>query len=873
MDEKEPKGLLTAPKIVGRSSKREGTIYRQRTSFQRKRLALIIFLKDYARVRKKSRIFARKSKHTAINMENIALITDLTLSGDLRCPTATIVDAARRTNAEFVALFLKNTDFTPAYRCLERMVRVATDTGAAMVYADRWEQRIDPNADVAADAANGTAALAAPTLHPVIDYQPGAVRDDFDFGGLWLVRGNLLRQYADSVAHTLDEGTGYKYAAAYDLRLFLSRKGELVHLHEPLYTESERDLRRSGEKQFDYVAPSAREVQLEMEHAVTAHLKAIGAYLSPENFKDPQHSGTMTFEREASVIIPVRNRVRTIADAVTSAMTQEATFDYNVIVVDNHSTDGTAEAVAALARENSRVVLLQPERTDLGIGGCWDYAIRHEACGRYAVQLDSDDLYSSPQTLQRIVDKFREEHAAMVIGAYRMVNFQLETLPPGLIAHTEWTPDNGRNNALRINGLGAPRAFDTEILRQIGFPNTSYGEDYALGLAISRHYRIGRIYDELYLCRRWEGNSDAALSLDKVNRNNAYKDELRTIEIKARQQMVARQTREFKSIYEMFVYQQKTWADCAARYRDLHEKVQQRILPTRSTLAAHSRYDAASFCNLRVQFNPARMVSTGASIARKDIESRPCFLCDANRPKEQVSMAYCGGFQLLVNPFPILSRHYTVPTVAHTPQTFVPYVDTFLRLVKDFEGDMVFYNGARCGASAPDHAHFQAGTSDKVPLISHWEDFETKVVANPTKAEIGVVQTYACPAFYVTARRREDVKAGLLHLISHLPVGKGQAEPDMNIVGWMHDGSILPISPDFEYMVVVFPRKKHRPDCYTAEGEAQRIISPGSIDMAGLIITPRQEDYERLTAEEAIGILQEVTLSKREVDNIAKTLA
>ena len=158
-----------------------------------------------------------------------------------------------------------------------------------------------------------------------------------------------------------------------------------------------------------------------------------------------------------------------------------------------------------------------------------------EHCGRFAIQLDSDDLYINHHVLQRIVDTFHEHQCAMVIGSYKMVNFKLEEIPPGIIDHKEWTPDNGRNNALRVNGLGAPRAFYTPLLRQIRIPNVSYGEDYATALAISREYRI---YEPLYLCRRWEGNSDADLNIQRVNANNYYKDKIRMIEILARQQKI-----------------------------------------------------------------------------------------------------------------------------------------------------------------------------------------------------------------------------------------------------------------------------------------------------------------------------------------------
>ena len=360
----------------------------------------------------------------------------------------------------------------------------------------------------------------------MISYQEGSLRDDFDFGAVWAVNAQAFRQAVEEMDAT------YRYAALYDLRLRLSRKGEILRLPEYLYTVEETDARASGERQFDYVDPRNREVQQEMEAVCTAHLKAIGGWLPP-TFRDIDlQEGE--FPVEASVVIPVKNRARTIADAVHSALSQETDFPFNILVVDNYSTDGTTEILQKLAKEHPTVVLLHPKNPMAGIGGCWNTAIDSPQCGRFAVQLDSDDLYASPQTLQTIVDEMYKQQCAMLAGSYRMVDFQLQEIAPGVVDHREWTDTNGRNNALRINGFGAPRAFFTPVIRKVHFPNVSYGEDYAVGLAISRHYRVGRIYTPVYLCRRWEGNSDANLNIEQVNRNNYYKDRIRTIELRAR---------------------------------------------------------------------------------------------------------------------------------------------------------------------------------------------------------------------------------------------------------------------------------------------------------------------------------------------------
>lgn len=414
--------------------------------------------------------------------------------------------------ADFILLYIKPFALRLGAWALERMIQIAADTNAGMVYSD---YRLSKNGEL--------------TSCPVIDYQHGSLRDDFNFGSLMLFRADVFKESVCQIDNN------YLFAGFYALRLAVSRLSSIFRIPEMLYTEEETDLRPSDEKQFDYVDPRNRNVQIEMEAACTYHLKAVGAWLPPEFEAIDLSAGN--FPVEASVIIPVYNRVKTIVEAICSVLKQNTSFDFNIIVVDNHSTDGTSEAIAKLCANNKNLIHIVPERPDLGIGGCWTTAVMDERCGKFAVQLDSDDLYINEHVLQKIIDAFYEQQCAMVIGSYQMVNFDLQEIPPGLIDHREWTLENGRNNALRINGLGAPRAFFTPVLREIKIPNTSYGEDYAVGLRISRRYNIGRIYEPLYLCRRWEGNSDAVLNIEKINANNLYKDKLRTIELSARMMM------------------------------------------------------------------------------------------------------------------------------------------------------------------------------------------------------------------------------------------------------------------------------------------------------------------------------------------------
>lgn len=748
----------------------------------------------------------------------------------------TVSSIAENTDADYVIICTKATPIRWGLYALERFLRTADDTGAVMVYSDHYsvqEGKLEK--------------------HPVIVYQAGSLRDDFDFGSLWLVKAQNLLDYAAQ-----QDRQEYQFAGLYDLRLYLSRVGEIFHVNEFLYTEDELDTRKSGEKQFDYVNPRNREVQIEMEKACTHHLEKVGALVDTNYYRQPDFD-EQEFEYEASVIIPVFNREKTIADAVKSALSQKTSFKFNVIVVNNHSTDRTGEILSEIAHEMEerndkqagRLVQIVPDRNDLGIGGCWNMAINSDHCGKFAVQLDSDDLYSSPKTLQKIVDAFHKQKVAMMIGSYRMCDFDLNTLPPGLIDHKEWTEDNGCNNALRINGLGAPRAFFTPLVRQIQFPNTSYGEDYALGLVFSRRYRIGRIYDELYLCRRWGGNSDAALSIDKVNANNLYKDRLRTMELKARQQMLQGKAdiMEDSSISRFFNRQMEKWADARHRFRDLKH------------VETHQLSD-----QLKVQWNPARIVSTGAKIDKKTLGDRPCFLCDKNRPKEQISKQIDERFLLLVNPFPILPVHFTIPARKHQPQSIYKNYGEMHRFLSLHSELMVFYNGPKCGASAPDHLHFQAGTSGILPLQANWQRLSrnlTDIISLNDDEKIALIHDFVVPAFVIISKSEDSDEALFQRLYKSMPVRGDETEPMMNIIAWRKGD---------EYISVVIPREKHRPEAYFAEGDAQMMVSPGALDMSGLIITPREEDFRKLTEESATAILQECGVSTDKMNSIVTKL-
>lgn len=743
--------------------------------------------------------------------------------------TKGIRNILRQADTYFILIYTKPYPINLGYKAIERMADYLMADNAGMAYADHYIMKEDTRLS-----------------HPVIDYQKGSVRDDFDFGSLIMFRTDVFKKAAENLLAQKE----YLFSGLYALRLAVSRIADIIHIREFLYTEVEDDLRKSGEKQFDYVDPRNRSVQIEREEAFTYHLKQIGAYLPQRNRLIDTEEGNFAYE--ASVIIPVRNRVKTIDDAIKSVLEQETDFKFNIIIIDNHSTDGTTECIDKY-KNNKNVIHIVPERTDLGIGGCWNLGIDHPECGRYAVQLDSDDLYSSSHTLQTIVDKFRTEKCAMVIGSYRMTNFSLETLPPGVIDHKEWTDENGHNNALRINGLGAPRAFFTPLLRETRVPNTSYGEDYALGLAFSRNYKIGRIYDVVYLCRRWEGNSDAALSIEKINQNNAYKDSLRTLEINRRLGLAEKEAEGF------IAAQFEKWELCRKNHEALKD------IKTKSFNIDGN--------NIKVQFNPARAVSTLAKLDKSSIEARPCFLCMKNKPEEQYSISIDAGmkFSIRINPYPILPGHLTISSEEHIPQTLADKMNMqlpgkVLQKVEDYfgHGYAIFYNGAKCGASAPDHFHFQAARKDDIPFIAQWEEIfksavkdETVEMQNGDMCTSFSVNGYICPIkAFISHSSNIDTEL-LNRYLNSLTTHEGETEPRFNMFVWR--------DTDRKFITAYFPREAHRPSCYFAEGKEQIFVSPGALDMAGLIVTPREEDFLKITESDIKKIYKEVSSWKNHI--------
>lgn len=432
-----------------------------------------------------------------IKFTNILDLREEILKGDLR---------------QFVVVQLDDKEIKLDNNYFHRMEEIATDADSTITYCNYRE---DDNGKI--------------ILHPVIDYQFGSVRDDFDFGSLVML--NVADALAASEQIDAKEVEDCPDGGWYVLRLDMSVGRTIAAIPEYLYTVSKSDYRKSGEKQHDYVNPRNASYQWCMERIFTNFLISSGAMVTPEKVDNTLWN--THFDLEASIIIPVKNRASTIADAVKSALSQETVYGFNVIVVDNASTDGTREVLNTI--RDPRLIVLEVEEKDLlGIGGCWNKAILSPHCGRFAVQLDSDDLYSDTKTLDKIIKKFHNERCGLVVGSYAMTDFNLNPLPPGVISHKEWTKSNGANNALRINGFGAPRAFFTPIVRNFLFPNVSYGEDYAMCLRVSRDYTVGRIFEPIYICRRWEGNSDADLSIEKTNEHNEYKDFVRSVELIAR---------------------------------------------------------------------------------------------------------------------------------------------------------------------------------------------------------------------------------------------------------------------------------------------------------------------------------------------------
>ena len=699
--------------------------------------------------------------------------------------------------------------------------------------------------------------------YPLIDYQPGSIRDDFHFGHVLILSCAVVKSVLQKYG-TLPPDAD---RAMYDLRLKVSADHKIVHVRRFSYTVSQKEQKtaqksvRKPEAHFAYVAKENFLRQKKLEKIATNHLKRIGAYLPPRTKIADKEPNALQWK--ASIIIPVLNRKKTIADALTSALEQKTDFPFNVIVVDNHSTDGTTNILQKVAAQYPHVHHMIPKRRDLGIGGCWNEAIYSPHCGRYVVQLDSDDLYSSPHTLQKIVHTMHRGRCAMVVGSYTLVNEHLKKIPPGLIEHREWTQQNGHNNLLRVNGMGAPRAFDAAVIRRFGFPNVSYGEDYAVALRISREYKIGRIYENLYWCRRWEDNTDAGLSIEKKNHNDFYKDQLRSREIEARKKIQEYQTFRDQRIFAEFnggndvslsllcqsLYdsQKINWPKLGDACRDL-KAVQSRKL--------------SDGYKVYLQYNAARAVNSGAKVDAESISKRPCFLCQENLPVEQKAILYRNQYLILCNPMPIFENHFTIVSLSHDPQEIATSIDGLLHLTTEMKGYAVFYNGPACGASAPDHLHFQAVPGKALPYLNDLK--KLLPYEDQPSIKYGRLEDYDRSVVVLESKNAAALREQFLNLIKAAKkIMKTGDEPMVNVICDYHGRG---------WRVVVFLRRKHRPDVYFAKGESRIFISPGSVDMAGVVITPLLENYRRLDYNAIREIYREVSLPESMMLKILKEL-
>ena len=773
----------------------------------------------------------------------------------------------RKVSSDYLLVVDSAADVSCEPRSLQRLFNIARDTGAGFIYSD-----------FLVSTTKGLIPC------PLNDHQPGSIRDNFNFGHFFIFCTTAVRNAVKKYGLPCADPD----MVLYDLRLKISLDSAIVHLPECLYIASQKKPEEKptgkSEAHFDYVAKENFIRQKKLEKIATDHLTRAGAHL-PARTKMANHEPA-SFQWEVSIVIPVLNRKRIIADALASALEQKTNFAFNVIVVDNHSTDGTTNILKKFAAKYSNISHIIPRRRDLGIGGCWNEAIYSPFCGRYVVQLDSDDLYSSPQALQKIVDTLRKGSYAMVVGSYTLVNEKLKPIPPGLIDHREWTPGNGHNNLLRVNGMGAPRAFDTNILRQIGFPNVSYGEDYAVALRLTREYKIGRIFESLYLCRRWKDNTDASLSVEKQNRNDYYKDKLRTMEIQARQLINYREQSRDLQVFEithmsgktvhhqkflkdtifakfpakdnltlpslcrnLFDSQKKSWPRFAAACRDL-AFVQERKL-------------SCNHYKISLQYNPARVVSGGAAVDKESIKKRPCFLCADNRPVQQGGILYRNNYVILCNPAPIFDRHFTIVSLEHQPQEITSSLSWLLKLAADASPDYtVFYNGPACGASAPDHLHFQMIPVDALPYLREL------TCLPPAKFSVSIRYNFEKgidrSVVVLASKNKEILQMRFQRLLTIFKKKLGiKNEPPMNIL----------CSYDEEcWKLTVFLRRKHRPDAYYARGEDRIFVSPGAIDMAGVIITPRLRDFDRLDFDTLRNIYREVSLDQETFQQIIKVI-